>query len=94
VPIYEFLCRNCGSFEQWRSFAEVSSPMTCPSCNGEARRIYSMPATKNLSAAFSNAMNRVEKSAHEPEIVRRPKGDALPGTRYHPGHSGHHGHNH
>ena len=94
MPIYEFLCRDCGSFEQWRSFAEVSVPMTCPSCNGEARRIYSMPATKNLSAAFSNAMNRVEKSAHEPEIVRRPEGDALPGTRYHPGHSGHHGHNH
>jgi putative FmdB family regulatory protein len=94
VPIYEFLCRDCGSFEQWRSFAEVSAPMTCPSCNEETRRIYSMPATKNLPAALSNAMNRVEKSAHEPEIVRRPEGGLLPGTRYHPGHGGHCGHNH
>ncbi len=94
VPIYEFLCRDCGSFEQWRSFAGAGGSMTCPSCGEEARRIYSMPATKNLSAALSNAMNRVEKSTYEPEVVRRPEGGTLPGTRYHPGHSGNHGHNH
>ncbi len=94
MPIYEFLCRECGPFEQRRSFAEAGDPLTCPSCDGEARRVYSMPATKNSPAALSNAMNRVEKSAHEPEVVRRPEGGTLPGTRYHPGHGGHHGHNH
>jgi putative FmdB family regulatory protein len=94
VPIYEFLCRECGSFEQRRSFAEAGDSMTCPSCGEKARRIYSMPATKNVPAALSNAMNRVEKSAHEPEVVRHPVGGKLPGTRYHPGHGGHHGHNH
>jgi hypothetical protein len=39
-------------------------------------------------------MNRVEKSTHEPEVVRRPEGGALPGTRYHPDQGGHHGHSH
>jgi putative FmdB family regulatory protein len=94
VPIYEFLCRECGPFEQQRSFAEASDPMRCPSCGLAARRTYTMPATKNLPAAFSNAMDRVEKSVHEPEVVRHPVGSTLPGTRYHPGHGGHHGHNH
>jgi putative FmdB family regulatory protein len=94
VPIYEFLCRECGPFEQQGSLAEAGGSMRCPSCGEEARRTYTMPATKKMSAALSNAMNRVEKSTHEPDVVRRPEGGTLPGPRYHPGHGGHHGHNH
>ena len=90
MPVYEFLCGECGPFEQRRSFAEAGDPMRCPSCGEETRRVYSMPATKNVPTAFSNAMHRAEKSADEPEVARRPAG----GTRYHPGHGGHHGHNH
>jgi putative FmdB family regulatory protein len=90
VPVYEFLCRECGPFEQQRSFAEAGNPMRCPSCGEAARRVYSIPATKNVPAAFSSAMHRAEKSADQPEVVRRPAG----GTRYHPGHGGHPGHSH
>lgn len=53
-----------------------------------------MPSTKKMPAALSNAMQRVEKSTYEPEVVRRPEGGTLPGTRYHPGHGGHLGHGH
>jgi len=94
VPIYEFLCRECGPFEQQCSLTESSGSTTCPSCGEAAKRVYHMPATRKMSAALSNAMNRVEKSTHEPEVVRRPEGGTLPGTRYHPGHGGHHVHNH
>ena len=94
MPIYEFRCGDSGSFEQQRSFAEASDPMRCPSCGLAARRTCTMPATKNVPAALSNAMNRVEKSAHEPKVVRQPEGATLPGTRYHPGHGGHCGHSH
>ncbi len=94
MPTYEFLCRECGPFEQQRSFTEANDPLACPSCGLAARRVYHMPATRKVSTAFSHAMNRVEKSAHEPEIVRRPEGGTLPGTRYHRGHGGHCGHNH
>ena len=94
MPVYEFRCEDCGPFEQRRSFVEAGDPITCPSCGEGARRVYSMPATKNVPAALSNAMNRVEKSTHEPEVVRRPEGGALPGTRYHPDQGGHHGHSH
>jgi putative FmdB family regulatory protein len=94
VPTYEFLCEDCGTFEQQRSFVEASDPLACPSCGLAARRVYHMPATRKMSAALSNVMNRVEKSTHDPEVVRRPEGDTLPSTRYHPGHGGHCGHNH
>jgi putative FmdB family regulatory protein len=94
VPAYEFLCEDCGPFEQQRSFAEASNPMACPSCGLVVGRVYQMPATKKMPAALSNAMYQVEKSTHEPEIVRRPEGGTLPGTRYHPGHGGHSGHGH
>ena len=94
MPTYEFLCDDCGPFEQQRSFSEASGSMMCPSCRLVARRVYRMPATRMMSAALSNAMHRVEKSTHEPEIVRRAEEGTLPGKRYHPGHGGHCGHNH
>ena len=94
MPNYEFLCEDCGPFEERRSFTEASNPMACPSCGNEARRLYSMPNTRRMPTALSNAMSRAEKSAHEPEVVERPEGGTLPGRKYKPSHGGHHGHNH
>ena len=74
MPIYEFVCGGCGPFERRRSFAESGDAMACPSCGGEARRVYSMPSTRKMSTALSGAMDRAEKSAHEPDVVRRPSG--------------------
>ena len=94
MPTYDFLCEGCGPFEQRRSFAEAGNPMACPSCGEEARRVYSMPATRRMPASLSNAMYRAEKSAHEPEVMRRPEGGTFPGKKYQPSHGGHFGHNH
>lgn len=94
MPSYDFVCEECGPFEQRRSFAEADAPMTCPSCGLVARRVYSMPATRRMPTSLSNAMNRAEKSAHEPEVVRQSTGGTLPGRKYKPSHGGHHGHNH
>jgi len=74
VAIYDFVCEDCGSFEQRRSFAESGAPAACPSCGREARRVYSMPNTRRMPGALSGAMNRAEKSAHEPEVIQRPAG--------------------
>ncbi len=92
MPIYEFICEGCGSFEERRSFEEAGNPAVCPECGSAARRVYSTPNLKTIPTALSNAMNRTEKSAHEPEVVRRPEGGTLPGKRYHPRHGGLCGH--
>jgi putative FmdB family regulatory protein len=86
VPVYEFLCEDCGSFEQRRSLAAAGGPIPCPSCGREARRVYSMPNTRRMPAALSGAMDRAEKSAHEPEVVRRPAGGTGSGKRHHQSH--------
>ncbi len=88
MPIYEFLCEDCGPFEERRSFEEAANPAACPECGTAARRVYSIPSLKTMPASLSNVMHRAEKSAHEPEVVRQPAG----GTRYRAGHGGHHGH--
>lgn len=78
MPAYDFVCDECGPFEERRSFAEAGEPMTCPSCGREARRVYSAPHTRRMPAALSGAMDRAEKSTHEPEVVRRtPEGTGL-----------------
>lgn len=92
MPIYEFLCEDCGVFEERRSFEEAGNPADCPGCDTAARRVYSMPNLKTMPTALSTAMNRTEKSAHEPQVTRRPEGGTLPGMRYMPSHGGHHGH--
>lgn len=72
MPVYEFLCESCGPFEERRSFESTAEPMSCPKCGDGARRVYSMPATKRMPAGLSKALDRSEKSASEPEVVRRP----------------------
>lgn len=92
MPIYDFVCEDCGPFEERRPFEETTDSAACPACDGDARRVYSMPNTRTMPAALSNAMHRSEKSAYEPEVAR-PGGGTLPGKRYRPD-SGHYGHNH
>ena len=82
MPIYDFICKGCGPFELRRSLAEVGEPTGCPCCGGEARRVYSMPNTKKVPAGLSKAMDRAEKSAHEPEVVRRRAGGMKPGQEH------------
>ena len=92
MPIYEFLCEGCGPFEERRSFEEAGEEALCPRCGSAARRVYSAFNLKTMPAPLSRAMNRAEKSAHEPEVARKPEGSAWPGKRHHKGHGGHHGH--
>lgn len=84
MPVYDFVCEDCGPFEQRRSFAEADDPMVCPSCEGKVRRIYSVPYTKRMPTALLGAMDRAEKSAHEPELVQRPVGAT--GSKHQHGH--------
>jgi putative FmdB family regulatory protein len=83
VPTYDFVCEGCGPFEQRRSFTEAEEQMACPSCGGGARRVYSMPNTRRMPDTLSGAMNRAEKSAHEPEVIQRPAGGGASSNKKH-----------
>lgn len=78
MPIYEFRCNTCGTFETWRSMAQASEPMLCPSCDTLAQRIYSVAGLILTPSALSR---RIEQSA-EPKVQQRQS------------HSHSHNHNH
>ena len=73
MPLYEFRCKNCGSFEYWRSLDEASMPMICPQCQTEARRAYTVPGLVKTPPALAHALNRSERSAYEPEVLQRER---------------------
>ena len=43
MPLYQFKCDDCGTFEEWRSLAKSSDPAYCPSCQELSKRIFSPP---------------------------------------------------
>src|SRR5947199_177692 len=36
MPLYQYACRRCGSFEDWRPMSEAERPSPCPACGKPA----------------------------------------------------------
>jgi putative FmdB family regulatory protein len=75
MPLYEYKCETCGPFEQWRTLAEVGTPMLCPTCQAVAKRVFSPPSL-NLN---SGSLQRPGGEAKEPRRVK-PSPDKEPTT--------------
>jgi len=66
MPVYEYLCNDCGPFTDMRPMAECDAPQDCPQCTG-------MPA----AARKAHATN--ERSANAPKTVGEYKASHGPG---------------
>jgi len=77
MPVYVFACRECGSFELARPMAEASSRASCPTCQREARRVFTPPRLTRLAAPMRRALDTEEASAHEPRVVTEKRGRSL-----------------
>jgi putative FmdB family regulatory protein len=75
MPLYEYKCETCGSFEQWRMLAEAGTPMYCPTCQAVAQRIFSAPNV-NLN---SGSVRLRGGEAKEPRVVKSSQ-DKEPAT--------------
>jgi putative FmdB family regulatory protein len=78
VPVYAFTCAGCGPFEVVRPMVEASVPAYCPTCGGEARRVFTPPGLACLAGSVRRALEMEERSAHEPEVVSEKRGRPLP----------------
>jgi putative FmdB family regulatory protein len=78
VPVYAFTCAACGSFDVMRPMVEAGMPARCPSCGGDARRLFSPPGLALLARPVRRALDMEEKSAHEPEVVSQKRGRPMP----------------
>jgi putative FmdB family regulatory protein len=78
MPLYEFACPRCGSFDLVRRMADVEAPAACPSCGVRARRRFTPPGLAVLERPMRRALDAEEKSAHEPDVVATRRGRPLP----------------
>ena len=69
MPVYEYLCNDCGPFTDMRPMSECDEPQDCPQCAGEAPRViltapnfFCMPSDKRKA----HATNERSAKAHRP----------------------------
>jgi len=70
MPVYEYLCIDCGPFTDIRPMAECDLPLACPQCETESPRViltapnfFCMPSDKRKAHATN------ERSAHSPRTL-------------------------
>lgn len=71
MPLYEYDCREHGVFELARSMQDSAKGAPCPWCQRDASRILSVPAVRQLDRSTRVALDRNERSRHEPRLSQR-----------------------
>lgn len=67
MPVYEYLCEECGPFTAIRPMAEFDKPNDCPDCGKHAPRVLlTAPRMALMSPESRVAHATNERSAHAP----------------------------
>ncbi len=67
MPLYEYLCDECGPFTAVRAMAEFALPHVCDACGAEApRAILSAPALSGIEPGRRRAHEVNERSCPPP----------------------------
>ncbi|GAB3670313.1 FmdB family zinc ribbon protein [Salinisphaera aquimarina] len=71
MPIYEFVCRDCGTFSAMRRMADSRAPSDCPQCGATSRRVIaSAPRLSRVSRSTRVAHETNERSSHAPHTTQ------------------------
>ncbi|HEY0009227.1 MAG TPA: zinc ribbon domain-containing protein [Tepidisphaeraceae bacterium] len=70
MPLYEFECEECGTFDVFRPLSRAGEAAACPTCAAEASRVWCAPAVAAMSPLQRNAAERNEKSRHDPHVCK------------------------
>ena len=74
MPVYEYLCDECGAFTAIRPMAEYDLSNDCPKCGVSSRRvIMTPPQLSRLSQTGRTVSARNERSAHAPRTSAEMK---------------------
>ena len=74
MPVYDYLCNDCGPFTDMRPMAECDDPQDCPQCSGESpRAILTAPNFFCMSSDKRKAHATNERSANAPRTVDQYK---------------------
>jgi putative FmdB family regulatory protein len=76
MATYEYRCIQDGVFDVRQPMGTAGPKRRCPTCDGEAVRVFSAPMLSVGSRALVAAIDRTEKTRDEPDVV-----SALPPRR-------------
>ena len=80
MPVYEYLCNDCGPFTDMRPMAECDDPQDCPRCETKSPRvILTAPAFFCMPSDKRKAIATNERSAHAPKTLGEYKASHGPG---------------
>jgi putative FmdB family regulatory protein len=70
MPVYEYLCDDCGPFTAIRPMAEYADPNACPNCDAPAPRVLiTAPNLATMSTPLRAAHATNERSSHAPQTL-------------------------
>ena len=71
MPIYEYLCEDCGDFSEYQTLAFYDRPQPCPDCARPSPRVVlTAPAISLCSTSTRTAHRRNEQSVEAPKRGR------------------------
>jgi putative FmdB family regulatory protein len=71
MPLYDYECRDCGSFTEFRPVAAFEEDAVCPDCGrASPRQLLCVPHFGAGSGRF-RAQGVNEKNSHAPETTKR-----------------------
>jgi len=80
MPVYDYLCADCGPFSEMRPMAECDASQSCPKCEGLSPRailtapnFFCMPSDKRKAYATN------ERSANAPKTIGEYSASHAPG---------------
>jgi putative FmdB family regulatory protein len=69
MPLYDYLCADCGPFEALASMDHYAEPCDCPDCGTAAPRVLlSAPRLAVMGEARRQAYETNERSRHAPHL--------------------------
>ncbi|MGH3986957.1 MAG: FmdB family zinc ribbon protein [Actinomycetes bacterium] len=69
MATYPYRCQEHGAFDVIRPIGSAAVTSHCPTCGGDAIRVFSPPMLAHTSAALAAAHQRDEQSREAPEVV-------------------------
>ena len=70
MPVYKYLCNDCGPFTDMRPMAEYEEPQDCPKCASVSPRvILTAPQFWSMAASQHKAHATNERSANAPKTM-------------------------
>lgn len=71
MPLYDFVCGDCGPFRAWTVIGAGDAPAECPDCGGACARGLAAPQISTMNVRLRSAMARSERSIDEPKVVKK-----------------------